>query len=152
MTYPIETKTHTALHILKGAVVKVLGEDALWTAGTYVNNNHGRLTIKFNRKPSIEEMKMIEDMANKKIKEAADIEVIELDREEAERRFGRIIYDLYPVPKDIKILRIVHIENWNINACNKEHTVKTGDVGKIVIKKTRFRKNKGLLEISFDII
>ena len=152
MTYSIETKTHTALHILKGAVVKVLGEDALWTAGTYVNGNHGRLTVKFNRKPSMEEMRMIEEMANEKIKEAANIKIIELDREEAERRFGKIIYDLYPVPKDIKTLKIVHIEGWNINACNKDHTAKTSDVGKIAIRKTRFRKSKELLEISFDII
>lgn len=152
MDCSIETKTHTALHILKGAVVKVLGEDALWTASTYVNDGHGRLTVKFNRRPSDEEINAIEEQANKKIEEDVEIHAIELDRVEAEKSFGKIIYDLYPIPEDIKVLKIIYIKNWNINACNKNHTAKTGDIGGIVIRKTRFRRNKGLLEISFDII
>ena len=152
MDYPIEIKTHTALHILKGAVVKVLGEDALWTASTYVNNGHGRLTVKFNRKPTDEEMKMIEEQANKKIDEDAEIYVIELDRLEAEEKYGKIIYDLYPVPDSVKRLKIVYIKDWNINACDKDHTLKTSDVGGIMIRKVRFRRSKKLLGIAFDII
>ncbi|MDK2869043.1 MAG: alanyl-tRNA synthetase [Pyrococcus sp.] len=62
----IEVRTHTALHVLKGAVVKVLGKDAKWTAGVYVNGNHGRLTVKFNRKPTQEEIREIERLANEK--------------------------------------------------------------------------------------
>ena len=50
----IETRTHTALHVLKGAVVKVLG--ARWTAGVHVKGNHGRLTLQFDRKPTPEEV------------------------------------------------------------------------------------------------
>ncbi len=50
--YPIEVRTHTALHVVKGAVVRVLGEDAMWTAATYVSGRHGRLTVKFTRKPT----------------------------------------------------------------------------------------------------
>ena len=150
--YPLEIRTHTALHILKGAVVKVLGEDAMWTAGTYTDNRHGRLTVKFNRRPSDEEVKMIEEQANKKIEEDAEIHVMELDRVEAEEKIGKIIYDLYPVPDNVKKLKIVYIKDWNINACNKDHTLKTGDVGGIAIHRVRFRKSKKLLEIVFDII
>jgi alanyl-tRNA synthetase len=40
---PVEVRTHTALHVVKGAVVKVLGREAKWTASVYVNGNHGRL-------------------------------------------------------------------------------------------------------------
>ena len=35
----VEVRTHTALHVVKGAVVKVLG--AKWTAGVYVKGSHG---------------------------------------------------------------------------------------------------------------
>lgn len=152
MNYPVEVKTHTALHILKGAVVKVLGEDALWTARTYVDGSHGVLTVKFNRKPMEKEMKMIEELANKKIMENVNINILELDRNDAEKKFGDIIYDLFPIPENIKRLKIVYIDGWNINACDKEHTYKTGDVGGIKIRRMRFRSGRQHLEISYDIV
>ncbi|NJE26630.1 alanyl-tRNA editing protein [Thermococcus sp. MV5] len=145
-------KTHTALHVLKGAVVKVLGEEAKWTAAVYVNGNHGRLTIKFNRKPTKEEVAMIEELANRKIEENAPIKVYELLREEAEKRFGEDMYDLFSIPPEVRRLKIVVIDGWNVNACNKDHTKTTGEIGRIKITKVRFRKSKELLEISFDVV
>ena len=145
----IEVRTHTALHILKGAVVKVLG--AKWTASVYVDGFHGRLTVKYHRKPSEEEIRRIENLANEKIRENVPINIITMPRDEAEKKFGEDMYDLFPIPEKIRILNVVIIEDWNINACNKEHTKTTGEVGKIRIKKVRFRKNKELLEISFDV-
>ena len=146
----MEVKTHTALHVVKGAVVKVLG--AKWTASVYTNGNHGRLTVKFNRKPTSEEIDEIERLANEKVKENVPIKVYELPRGEAERRFGDEMYDLFPIPPEIKTLRVVVIDGWNINACNKEHTKTTGEIGEIKIRKVRFRKSKELLEISFDVL
>ncbi|HDH44599.1 MAG TPA: alanyl-tRNA editing protein [Thermococcus sp.] len=148
----MEVKTHTALHVLKGAVVKVLGEEAKWTASVYVSGKHGRLTVKFNRKPTKEEIKEIERLANEKIRENVSVEVYELPRDEAEKRFGKEIYDLFPLPEEIRTLKVVVIEGWNINACKKEHTKTTGEIGQIKIRKVRFRKAKELLEISFDVV
>lgn len=65
----MEVRTHTALHIVKGAVVKVPGERAKWMASTYVKGNRGVLVVKFNRKPSEEEITEIERLANEKVKE-----------------------------------------------------------------------------------
>ncbi|USH00015.1 alanyl-tRNA editing protein [Thermococcus argininiproducens] len=148
----MEIKTHTALHVLKGAVVRVLGEGAKWTASVHVDGNHGRLTVKFNRKPTKEEITMIEGLANRKIKENVPIKVYELPREEAESRFGEDMYDLFPIPSEVRTLKIVVIEGWNVNACNKDHTKTTGEIGEIKIRKVRFRKSKELLEISFDVV
>jgi len=145
----VEVRTHTALHILKGAVVKVLG--AKWTASVYVNGSHGRLTVKYDRKPTQEEIKRIEELANEKVRENVPIKVYTLPREEAEKRFGEEMYDLFPIPPEVKTLSVVVIEDWNVNACNKEHTATTGEVGKIKIRKIRFRRAKELLEISFEV-
>jgi len=147
----IEARTHSALHVLKGAVVKVLGMDAKWTASVYIDGNHGRLTVKYNRKPSEEEIRRIEEEANKKIREDVNILIHDMDREEAEERWGDLIYDLFPIPESIRRLTIVEIPGWNVNACNKLHVNKTGEIGRLEIKKYRFRKRKELLEISFDI-
>lgn len=145
-------RTHTALHVIKGAVVKVLGKKAKWTASTHVNGNRGVLAVKFNRKPTPEEIAEIERLANEKVKENVPIEVYELPRDEAERRFGEEMYDLFPVPEDVKMLKVVLIGGWNVNACNKEHTKTTGEIGEIKIRKVRFRRSRGLLEISFEVL
>jgi len=148
----VEVRTHTALHVVKGAVVKVLGEGAKWTASVYVDGNHGRLTVKFDRKPSPEEVAEIERLANEKVKENVPVQVYELPREEAEERFGEDMYDLFPVPPEVRTLRVVVIEGWNVNACKEEHTKTTGEIGEIKIQKVRFRRSKELLEISFDVL
>jgi alanyl-tRNA synthetase len=145
----VEARTHTALHILKGAVVRVLGAE--WTAGISVDGSHGRLTVQFDRKPTDEELAEVEELANAKIREDAPVEELELDRVEAEGRWGDAIYDLFPLPASITWLKVFHLPGWNVNACNKEHTASTGEIGSLRIAKARFRSGKNLLEISFDI-
>ncbi len=154
--YPDHVRAHTALHVLKGAAVRVLGEGARWTAGTFVDGIHGRLTLKFDRKPTGDEISRIEEEANACVRRDLRVEVLELERREAESTFGDAIYDLFPVPADVTILRIVLIRDldgsiWNVNACNKEHTRSTGEVGGIRLDKPRFRASKGLLELPFDV-
>ena len=145
----IEIRTHTALHVLKGAVVKVLG--ARWTAGVHVKGNHGRLTLQYDRKPTPEEITRIEELANSKIKEDAPVEVTDMERTEAEELHGDAIYDLFTIPPAITRLSILHIPGWNVNACNKQHTQTTAQIGRLTITKTRHRATKKLLEISYDI-
>ena len=93
----IETRTHTALHVLKGAAVKVLG--TRWTAGVHVKGNHGRLTLQYDRKPTLEEVTRIEELANSKIREDAPVEVTDMERREAERLWGDAIYDQFLSPR-----------------------------------------------------
>ncbi len=148
----VEIKTHTALHVLKGAVVKVLGEKARWTASVYVKGNRGRLTVKFSRKPTPGEVEEIERLANEKVKENVPVRVYELPRDEAEERFGEDMYDLFPIPEDVRTLRVVVIEGWNVNACKERHTKTTGEIGEIKIRKVRFRRARELLEVSFEVL
>jgi alanyl-tRNA synthetase len=147
----LETRTHTALHLVKGALVKVLGDKARWTTSAYVDGNHGRIHIEFDRKPSDEEIRLIEEKVNQVIMEDRDIEVLKLNREEAEERWGDWIYDRFPIPEEIRELDIFHLPGWNVNACNKKHTETTGEVGKISIIKTRFRNSRNELEVSYEV-
>ncbi len=145
----MQIRTHTALHVLKGAVQKVLG--AKWTAGAFIEGEKGRLVVQFHRKPSDDEMMMIEEEANHKISENVAVEEVEIDRSGAEERWGDRIYDLFPLPEELTRLRIVNIANWNINACKEHHCRRTGEIGAIRIQKIRFRDAKKLLEIPFII-
>lgn len=145
----MDVRTHTALHVLKGAVQKVL--KVKWTAGVWVEGLNGRLTVKADRNPTPQEREEINVEANNKIKESLVIEEYTLDREKAEERWGDAIYDLFPLPQGITTVRVVCIPGWNVNCCKEEHTRTTGEIGRITVKKVRFRKSKNLLEISFSL-
>jgi len=145
-----EARTHTAVHVLKGAVQQVLG--AKWTASVYVSGPHGRLTVQFDRKPTDEEVARIERAANNKVSEGADVVEFEMDKDEAEGHFGDTIYDLFPVPSSVTRLRIVRIPEWNINCCIENHVDSTAQVGRIRLGAPRFRNSRRELEFEFDLV
>jgi alanyl-tRNA synthetase len=147
--YTIDTRSHTAIHIVKGAVVKVLG--AKWSASAYSSGLHGGLAVQIDRKPTDEEIKLIEEKANTKVKDNQSIEIFEISKKDAESRWGDEIYDLFPLPAELTMLKILNIPNWNLNTCSKQHTTTTGEVGAIKIVKWRYRAQKHLLELSFDV-
>lgn len=147
-----DLRGHTAIHVLKGAVVQVLGKSAKWSANAYSQGTHGGLAVQFDRKPTSEEIENIEELANQKIREDAVVETHIMARSEAEAKWGEDIYDLFPLPNELTIVKIFHLPGWNVNTCGKEHTVTTGELGGMKIGKWRYRANKQLLEISFDVI
>ena len=144
-----EVRTHTAVHVLKGAVQKVLG--AKWTSSTFVDGRHGRLTVQFERKPTEDELKRVEEESNRKITEGAEVLEFEMEKNEAELHFGNAIYDLFPVPSTVTMLKIVRIPDWNINCCVERHVETTSLIGPIRLGKPRFRKSKKELEVEFEL-
>jgi alanyl-tRNA synthetase len=147
----IEVRTHTALHIVKGAIVKVLGEDAKWSTSAAVEGSHGRIAVEYNRKPTEEEIAEIQGKVDEKIAEDTGIEIHDMSRRDAEKRWGDWIYDKFPLPESIQQLSVFYLPDWNVNACNKKHTKTTGEVGSVKITKTRYRNNRQVLEVSFDV-
>ncbi len=144
-----EVRTHSAIHVLKGAVQSVLG--AKWTASTYASGLHGRLVVQFDRAPTNSELQKIEQAANQKVVEGVEILEFEMDREEAEKHFGNQVYDLFPVPATVTKLKIVRIPDWNINCCIERHVESTRQIGRIKLGKPRFRNSRKELELEFDV-
>jgi alanyl-tRNA synthetase len=144
-----EARTHTALHVVKGAIYKVLG--AKWSTSASVDGSHGRIAVELDRKPTVEEEADIQRLVDEKIEEDQPIEILDMTRREAEARFGDFIYDKFPLPESIQKLQVFHLSGWNVNACNKEHTCSTGQIGRVTISKMRYRGGKGVLEVSFDV-
>jgi alanyl-tRNA synthetase len=146
----INIKVDSALHVLKGAVQKVI--NAPITTSIFAENDHGRLVIEFDRDITEQEIIEIEKLANAKIQENVPIQVLDLQREQAEQQFSNKIYDKFPVPAHIKNLKVVVIDDWNWNCCIGQHFAKTGEIGSIKITKNRFRNSRNELEISFDVL
>jgi len=145
----LEIKAHTGLHVVKGAVRKVLGTK--WTAGVKVKGAKGTLTVQADRAPSLEEQQEIQKLVDDKIAEDAEILVHELDRSEAEQRWGDEIYDLFPLPPSITRLFVLEIPGWNLNCCREKHLERTGQYQSLQIERYKFRENKGLLETTFSV-
>ena len=135
--------------MVKGAAERVLG--AKKTASTYVSGGHGRLTVEFDRKPTVEEMQSLGRAANDKIAEGVEVLEFEMERAEAEGHFGDAIYDLFPLPTETGRQHILRIPDWNINCCNERHVENTLQIGKIRLGRTRYRNSKRELEIEFDL-
>lgn len=66
--------------------------------------------MEYDKKPSQEKMKRIEELVNKKIREDVPIKILTLPRDEAENVFGNEMYDLLPIPDNVETLKIVVID------------------------------------------
>ncbi len=142
-------RTHSAVHVLKGALINVLAVRS--TASVHVSGGNGRLTVQHDRKPTEREVRLVEEKANAKIAENAEMVEFEMDREEAEGHFGKAIYDLFPIPERVTRLRLVRIPDWEINCCAEKHVQSTSEIGGLRVEGVRFRSAKQLLEVEFRV-
>ncbi|ADG13489.1 alanyl-tRNA synthetase [Methanocaldococcus infernus ME] len=124
---------HTATHIIGSACRKVLGKHVN-QAGSDVDIDKARLDITHYKRLSREEIKEIERIANEIVVRNYNIEAKFMDRNEAEEKYGFSIYQGGVVPGDR--IRIVKIDDIDVQACGGTHCSKTGDVGLIKILKT----------------
>jgi len=124
---------HTATHILLGAARKVLGKHA-WQAGASKEPETARLDISHHRRLTYEEVKQIEDEANKIVAARIPVKIASMNRNEAEARYGFQLYQGGEVPS--AEIRVVEIPGWDAEACAGLHVENTEDVGIIKIIKT----------------
>jgi alanyl-tRNA synthetase len=101
---------HTATHLVSAAARSVLGKHA-WQEGAHKGPNKAHIDVSHYEKLSDEQIKAIEDMANSYITHGMKVSVEELDRKDAEGRFGFSIYQGHGVPASR--LRIVQVRDLN---------------------------------------
>ncbi|WP_457611884.1 alanine--tRNA ligase [Methanocaldococcus sp.] len=124
---------HTATHIIGAACRKVLGKHVN-QAGSDVDVYRARLDITHYKRISREELKEIERIANEIVLKNYKVEAKFMDRNEAEEKYGFSIYQGGVVPGDR--IRIVKIDDIDVQACGGTHCSTTGEVGFIKILKT----------------
>lgn len=142
-------RTHTALHVLKGAVIEVLGPRK--TSSVFVAGNRGRLTVECETRPTEDQVAAISKAANGKVAENVEVLQFEMEKKEVEGHFGTAIYDAFPVP-EVRLLTIVRIPDWEVNCCAQRHVETTGEVIGIRVSGVRFRNAKRQLELEFNLV
>ena len=136
---------HTATHIINGAARRILGP-WVWQHSAYKEEDRARLDITHHSHLDKDEIKKIEELANRMVMSDLPVELQVLPRSEAEKRFGFRIYQGGVVPA--KELRIVNIRDFDVEACGGTHCTTTGEVGYIKILKTE-RVQDGVERIEF---
>jgi len=139
------TKNHTSTHIINASARSVLGS-WVWQHSAFKDDDHARLDITHHSSLNDEQVKQIEDAANKMIKDNYLVKIEYFDRGTAEQKYGFRIYQGGVVP--VKSVRIVSIEDKDIEACGGTHVNKTGDIELIKITKTK-RIQDGVVRLEF---
>ncbi len=139
------TKNHTSTHIINVSSRRILGS-WIWQHSAFKDDDHARLDITHHSSLTDKQVKQIEDAANQMIKEDYPVNIDYYDRGTAEQKYGFRIYQGGVVP--VKSVRIVSIEDKDIEACGGTHVKKTGDIELIKITKTK-RIQDGVVRIEF---
>ncbi|AFK22023.1 alanine--tRNA ligase [Pyrococcus sp. ST04] len=136
---------HTGTHVLMGALVRVLGKH-VWQAGSQLSTDWARLDISHYKRITEEELKKIEELANRIVMENRKVTWEWLPRTQAEQKYGFRLYQGGVVPG--REIRVVKIEDWDVQACGGTHLPYTGLVGPIKILRTE-RIQDGVERIIF---
>jgi alanyl-tRNA synthetase len=139
------TKNHTSTHILNASSRGVLGS-WVWQHSAFKEDDHARLDITHHSSLTDSQVKQIEDAANNMVKQNYPVNIEYFDRGTAEQKYGFRIYQGGVVP--VKAVRIVSIEDKDIEACGGTHVKKTGDIELIKITKTK-RIQDGVVRLEF---
>ena len=136
---------HSATHLINGVVRKMLGVH-VWQNSAFKSKEKARIDVTHYRALNDDEIEAIEKDVNRIISMRKEIRKNYFSRDAAEKKFGFGIYQGGAIP-DQK-LRIVEINNTDIEACSGTHCDTTEDIGEILILKTE-RIQDGAVRIEF---
>jgi alanyl-tRNA synthetase len=139
------TKNHTSTHILNSSARGVLGS-WVWQHSAFKEADHARLDITHHSSLTDEQVQAIEKAANDIVAKDMVVNIENYDRGTAEQKYGFRIYQGGVVP--VKSVRIVSIEDWDVEACGGTHVKKTKDVDLIKITRTK-RIQDGVVRLEF---
>ena len=143
----IETRYHTATHLLNAALKLVVGPD-VHQKGSNITDERMRFDFSCDHKLSDEEKKKTEDLVNKWIQEGLDVHVEEMSKEEAIKSGAECMFiEKYP---DIVTVYTIG-DNVSKELCGGPHVKNTSELGHFKIKKEEassagVRRIKAILE------
>ena len=142
----IETKYHTATHLLNAALKVVVGSD-VHQKGSNITDERMRFDFSCDHKLSDEEKQKAEDLVNLWISEGLDVTVEEMAKEDAIKSGAECMFiEKYP-----DIVTVYSIGDVSKELCGGPHVKNTSELGHFKIKKEEassagVRRIKAILE------
>lgn len=136
---------HTATHLINAAARATLGRH-VWQKGSALDDQEARLDISHYDRITPEEVRSIEATANQWVRDAHPVKKHLLPREQAEQRYGMRLYQGGPPAGGT--LRILEVEDVEVEACGGTHVDNTAEIGCIKITGTE-RVQDGVERLKF---
>ena len=142
----IETKYHTATHLLNAALKQVLGSH-VHQRGSNITEERMRFDFSHPSKMTPEEKQQTEDLVNKWITEAIPVERLEMKKDEAIAMGAEAMF----ADKYGETVTVYKIGDVSIELCGGPHVSNTSELGHFKIKKEEasssgVRRIKAILE------
>ena len=129
-TGEMETKYHTATHLLNAALKQILGSH-VHQRGSNITAERMRFDFSHTAKMTEEEKKATEDLVNEWIKEAIPVEHLEMKKDEAIRLGAEAMF----IEKYGDVVSVYKIGDKSIELCGGPHVQNTSELGHFKIKK-----------------
>ena len=145
-TGDIETKYHTATHLLNAALKVVLG-DHVHQKGSNITAERMRFDFSHGAKMTPEEVKRAEELVNEYIKQGICVEKLEMNKEEAIKSGAEAMF----IEKYGDVVTVYKIGDVSLELCGGPHVGNTSELGTFKIKKEEassagVRRIKAILE------
>jgi len=114
-------RAHTGVHLMYGALEKVLDRNDIKQAGSYVDEDYGRLDFSADKPLTNKQLEEIENLVNKWIYEAIDVEIFETTLDDAVSQWAKAFFD----EKYGEKVRVIKIPWADIQLCGGTHAPNT---------------------------
>lgn len=145
-TGEMETKYHTATHLLNAALKQVLGSH-VHQRGSNITEERMRFDFSHNAKLTPEEKQKVEDLVNQWIQAAIPVKRLEMKKEEAIAMGAEAMF----IDKYGDVVTVYKMGDVSIELCGGPHVSNTKELGHFKIKKEEssssgVRRIKAILE------
>ncbi len=142
----IETKYHTATHLLNAALKKVIGS-SVHQLGSNITEERLRFDFPCDHKLTDEEKKQVQELVNKWIDEAIDVKCEVMKKEDAIKSGAECMF-IEKYPDEVTVYSIGDVSK---ELCGGPHVKNTREIGHFRIKKEEsssagVRRIKGIID------
>ncbi len=114
-------RAHTGVHLLYGALEKVLKRNDIKQAGSFVDEDYWRLDFNADKPLTKEQIQEIENLVNNWIYQAIPVEIFETSLDEAIKKWAKAFFD----EKYWEKVRVINIPWADIQLCGGTHSPNT---------------------------
>ena len=126
----IETRYHTAVHLLQAGLRKVLG-DGVYQRGQNITSERARFDFSYDKPMTKEEIEEVENYVNDVISKSVDVTMEEMSVEKAKEAGAIGIFD----SKYGDVVKVYTVGDYSKEICGGPHVKNTKEIGKFKIVK-----------------